>query len=478
MGSVSRRHFLVGGLGTVAGIAMLTACGRTQPPGSGGAGPATTSKDQQVTLRFMTNESDPPSQRVYDAAVAEFTAQNPNVKVNMEYIGADDRAEKLTTGIGAKRAPHISQMVPPEVLEYARLGYLAQVDDLVTETGGPSKWQPTSLDGAMVEGKAYALPYNGGNYRTLWYRTDLFEQAGLKPPTNWNEWKQAAEALTKDANGDGNPDQFGLALPGGKNRWTLGNYMRFLWQTGETVFDKDFNVIFGKEGAVRALEYYRDMLKFGPPGHASYSYNETQDAFVSGLAATQPYAGRTLGKVHDNAPQLLNVTRGAKLPAGPIGGEVGFAGWDMYAIFNEKVGVSTAEQDAAKKFLKHILTGKPATDFALTVPGHLIPPYLETLEDPNLWTGHPLMTSHKAEIEWLYVTRNSLDYITEAGATITADKVTPGPVNPYWQAVDSGMIIPTMVQKVVIQNEAPKAAVEWAASEMKRVVEDAKKKKR
>jgi hypothetical protein len=75
---------------------------------------------------------------------------------------------------------------------------------------------------------------------------------------------------------------------------------------------------------------------------------------------------------------MVESTRGAKHPSGPIGGDVGSVSWDMYGIFNEKVGVSPAEQEAAKKFLKFILTGKTATDFALTVPGHLIPPHLDT----------------------------------------------------------------------------------------------------
>ena len=83
------------------------------------------------------------------------------------------------------------------------------------------------------------------------------------------------------------------------------------------------------------------------------------------------------------------------------------------------------------------------------------------------------MTSHKAEVTLLFDTSNSLDYGTEAGATITAEKVTPGPFNPNWPPVDGGLVIPAMVQRVVVQNESPKAAVEWCVGEIKRVVADA-----
>jgi multiple sugar transport system substrate-binding protein len=490
MVKLSRRRFLAGGLG-VAGIAVLTACsqqgGGQQAGGgqvSGGSQPAQqgaakASSKENVTLRLLTTESDPPSRAVYDAALAEFSQANPNIKVEVEYISHDARTEKIVTGVGAKRAPQITQLVAYEVAEYGRLGFLSPMDDLIQETGGPDKWQPGSLTATKgTDGKTYALPYAGSSTRTLWHRKDMLDKAGLQPPKTWDEWKKTAETLTKDTNGDGALDEFGVTLPGGKNRWTMSNYMLFLWQTGETVFDKDFNVIFGKDGAVKAMEFYRDMVKFGPPAFASYSYTESIDAFVSGKAMTQLYSGRPLGRVNDSRPDLVPVTRGAKLPAGPIGGEVGPVTWDTYAIFNEKVGVSPAEQQAGKLVLKHLLTGKAATDFALTVPGHLLPPYLDTLKDPHLWDGHPLMKSHKAEVEWLYTTTNGLDYITEAGATITAEKVTPGNVNPYWPAIDSSMVIPTMVQKVLVQNEAPKSAIEWGVTEMKRLVDEAKAKQK
>ena len=494
--NVSRRQFLAWGLGGVIGMSVLTACGQSAPaapapakdakpsgaaPAAGAAAttapaaaqqaaPAKTSSKENISLRYLTTESDPPSQKVYNEALAEFTTANPNIKVEMEYIGFDARTEKIVTGIGAKRAPHITQLTGYEVIEYGRLGFLASTKDLIAETGGAERWQPNSLAAvSSSNGDYFGAPYAGGSYRTLWYWKPEFDKAGLQPPKNWDEWKKVSETLTKDG-------KFGVSLPGGKNRWTTGNYVRFLWQTGETFFDENFNVTFGKEGAVKAMEVYRDLVKFGPPGFASYSYTESIDAFVSGQAMTQIYAGRTLGRVNDSKPAEVETARGAKMPAGPIGGDVGPVNWDNYSIFNEKVGVSPAEQEAAKKLLKHMITGKTATNFALTVPGHLLPPHLDTLKDPNLWEGHPLMKSHKAEIEWMYNGENALQYFTDAGAKITAEKVTPGQLNPYWPTIESSLVIATMVQRCLVQNESPKAAVEWGATEMKRLVEEAKAK--
>jgi ABC-type glycerol-3-phosphate transport system substrate-binding protein len=129
-------------------MTMIGACSPTAPSPQAQSGQpaqqaaAKTSAKENVTLRLLTTESDPPSQTVYNAALAEFTSANPNVKVEVEYISHDARTEKIVTGLGAKRAPHITQLVAYEVIEYGRLGFLSPMDDLIQEAGGAEKWQP------------------------------------------------------------------------------------------------------------------------------------------------------------------------------------------------------------------------------------------------------------------------------------------------------------------------------------------------
>ena len=51
----------------------------------------------------------------------------------------------------------------------------------------------------------------------MFYRTDLFEKAGLKPPTTVEEFVRVAKSLTADTNGDGKIDQWGFADPAPRN---------------------------------------------------------------------------------------------------------------------------------------------------------------------------------------------------------------------------------------------------------------------
>ena len=55
-------------------------------------------------------------------------------------------------------------------------------------------------------------------------RTDLFEEAGIAPPTNYEEVLAAAEALTNPAEGI-----YGISIPGATNA-SVNLFSTLLWQ--------------------------------------------------------------------------------------------------------------------------------------------------------------------------------------------------------------------------------------------------------
>ena len=60
----------------------------------------------------------------------------------------------------------------------------------------PDDYVEAFATAVMYEGKMYGLPYDGES-TGLFYRTDLFEAAGVAgPPKTWEEFEAAAQALT------------------------------------------------------------------------------------------------------------------------------------------------------------------------------------------------------------------------------------------------------------------------------------------
>src|SRR5690606_27410901 len=61
--------------------------------------------------------------------------------------------------------------------------------------------------------------YSVGNYTQtcgIYYDRAVFAAAGLEPPApdwTWEDFKAAAKALTRDDNGDGRPERYGVFIP-------------------------------------------------------------------------------------------------------------------------------------------------------------------------------------------------------------------------------------------------------------------------
>jgi len=120
------------------------------------------------------------------------------------------------------------------------------------------------------------------------YRTDLFEKAGLdpkKPPKNWDDLLRYAQALTKDTNGDGNIDQWGYGYCG----LEIGaDFLEFMWQNGGDILDANNNVTVNSPAVVEALQFFVDLrnkYKVVPPGVITMMPEDLRKMFAAGQMA-------------------------------------------------------------------------------------------------------------------------------------------------------------------------------------------------
>lgn len=415
-------------------------------------------------IRFMHNETTPESIAFFNKAIAEFEKQNPDIEVQMETVSTDGRLQKVTAAAAAKTMPDIFKILPEEQFTFSRLGYIANVDDLVAAMG-KDNFTPGSL--TVINGKTYSIPYTLGNFGMLFYRKDLFEQKGIAVPKTWDEMEKAAAALT----GNGN---YGFVLPAGKNRMTTVFLSTLMWSAGGTYFDKDLNVTFDNPATVKALAFMKRMAKYSPPGIGSYSYNQLENAYLTGTVAMLDfYNGSLTNNLSNNRPDLLEKTNVAPLPIGPGGVSVKYVSADSFSLGTPAVGANHLA--AAKKFVEYIVSGQRAVDFALTRFPHLIPPLKS--DQPNVkQAGLPLLKGRPEFADLAFDTSNGLDFHTEAGAVLKDGKVIEsGITNPYMGAIISRDIPAMVVQKVVLQDEDPAKAAAWGQAQMEKIVGDLKK---
>src|SRR5262245_37404175 len=86
-----------------------------------------------VTIHILTMDQAGLKPAEIDQIAREFEAKNPDIKVNMEYLGYDFVHDKITTGMAAKPPAYDAAMIDviwPD--EFIKAGYLLDVTDRVT----------------------------------------------------------------------------------------------------------------------------------------------------------------------------------------------------------------------------------------------------------------------------------------------------------------------------------------------------------
>ena len=160
----------------------------------------------EVPLRTSTDIQSVGDLAVYDA----FFSRHPEYRVErvtgLALPSGMNEAQHMMAFAG-DRGPDVFFMSMRQVQNYIRLGLVRSLDDLVEEYKGEHPgWEIPKLglsedhwDAARGEdGQLYAL-LSKYWILSMWYRPDMFREAGIdppRPPRDWDEYYEFAQRLT------------------------------------------------------------------------------------------------------------------------------------------------------------------------------------------------------------------------------------------------------------------------------------------
>ncbi|MFK0240274.1 ABC transporter substrate-binding protein [Microbacterium sp. NPDC090281] len=224
----------------------------------------------------------------------------------VSYVPQELVEEKLLTALAGGQVPDVVLWDRYQTSLYAPKGALATIDDFVKEDDiDTGVFYEPALGEMEVDGKLYGLPLLVDN-RSLIYNQSLLDGAGVTAPTNWDELRTAAEAMTVRDGGKLTQAGFDLSDP--------GLFSMYLAQAGgQLLNDDETKTAFNSAEGLEVLDFWQSLLDAGV---YEQGFGDTGDAFAEGRTAMKldgPWALSTLDQV-DGLEYGV-----AQPPAGPDG---------------------------------------------------------------------------------------------------------------------------------------------------------------
>lgn len=361
-------------------VVALTACGGssgndTSDQGSG----AIEEPTSPVTISFASWVGESEEMQSVKAA---FEKEHPNITVDLQNVPADSMTQKLTTQIAGNNPPDAAYVDSSTVASFAARNALVNLDNYIgrSDVVDPDAYVKVFRDFATYDESLYGLPIDGES-TALFYRTDMLEAAGIdSPPTTWDEYAAAAEALT-----DPGKQQYGTAIfaPEAAYYW-----YPWLWQNGGEVLNEDgTEIAFDSPEGLEAAEYYVELAKFAPPDYLNSNSYDARLGFFQGQIAMYPAGAWFAGVITEEAPDLDGKWATAPLPEGTAGCATTVAS-DTLVIFDQ-----SENKDAAWLWIEFLSQPENMALLTYGADGTVLPTTTELLESPDLIEAKPELAS-------------------------------------------------------------------------------------
>jgi multiple sugar transport system substrate-binding protein len=212
----------------VAVLALATA-------GCGGLGGGDEASGELSFLVF----GEPEELKAFRAVITGFRDEQPDVNVKLiEASDRDDLLARLATSFAGGTPPDLFLLNYRFYGQFAARGVLEPIQDRLedSEAFEEEDFYPQALEAFRRDGELVCLPQNISSL-VVYYNRDMFREAGVPEPEDgwtWNDMVEKAIKLTKDKDGDGNIDQYGLGVEP-----SIIRLAPFVWSNGGELVDDE-----------------------------------------------------------------------------------------------------------------------------------------------------------------------------------------------------------------------------------------------
>lgn len=330
-------------------VMLITACGTS------GTEDAGTEDGYSGTKLVIGVEAGAPNIEFYKNNVQEFTDQT-GIEVEWVEIPHDNMHERFVQeAISKSGAIDIYDTDQPWISEFASKGYLEPLGDKLTEDD-KADFYAAALDASSYEGEIYSVPFFV-HTPIVFYRTDLFEEAGITEfPTTWEEYAEAAKKLTND-------EVYGTIIEAKQAGEPVTHLVDWFYQAGGSIIDSENNVTVNSEENKNAFEFMLKMMyedESVMPGSIGYDNADVHNLFMQGKVAMVKNWPYMYAMAKD--PEQSKVSKDFAVAIQPAGKEQSSAAW----TWGFGISSSSKNKDAAWEFIKWATSSEKLAELGIT----------------------------------------------------------------------------------------------------------------
>ncbi|WP_162605440.1 ABC transporter substrate-binding protein [Jiangella ureilytica] len=376
---LSRRAAAVAVAISITSVGLSACGGESGEPDSApqgeGEGPVQ-APEEPTTVSFFSWIGNQPEMQLL---AEEFQKEHPTITIEFENVPAEQAAQVLTTRIAGNNAPDVAYVNASDTADYASRGAAVDLQNYIdrSDVVDPDDYVEAFKTFVTYDDAMWGLPM-GGETTGLFYRIDMFEAAGIAaPPTTWEQFEEAAAALTDPAAGTYGFEMF---APESAYYW-----YPWLYQAGGDLLSEDGEVLFTSDEAREAADFYVGLAQYAPPDYLNSNSWDGRVAFAEGQVAMYMAGAWFAGTLSEEFPDIEGKWATAPLPEGPAGCKTTIAG-DALVMMDQ-----TDNPDAAWLWMEFLSRPETLARLTYETEGTLLPPLTSLLEGEAITQEKPIL---------------------------------------------------------------------------------------
>jgi multiple sugar transport system substrate-binding protein len=420
----------------------------------------------KTVVEFWTTDNEEDRVDVYEAIAERYMAENPDVEVRIVPIEEGGISQRIATAQAANRLPDIVRMGIERVSSFAADGILdVEAAQATIAAIGEDDFRagPLAMVTDPTTGNYAAVPFDGW-IQAIWYREDVFSEAGLDAPISWDDINAACDALP----GTGNL-LYAITI-GTDTGWNYGHqvFEQIAISNDAWPFDEAGNVTMDTPEMIEALRFNAELQRCALPGpqywrgaRESYELDQSGMLFYSTYIMDDLVDGSGLeggGNVEIAVENLAGKTGFASVMEGPSGNTASYG--QLVTL-----GIMQGADPVAQDVVKYFLTGDNYLDVLALAPFGKVPvlesavegwsvldPYFENYSDETL---AQIANGFEGMQRWLF----RPDYDAAQRAVIGD--------------IEGRLLIPTVLSNIALEGTmTPESAATFLQTEVEKLYED------